>query len=291
MVAQMLDLISLKKSKDSLSKLDSNLLDLYINEAIFFEKVFSKDLKNKNMKIYEIGSGIGLLARSIAALGHEVIGAEPASAGFGLMNTFNEIIGKSFKNNVENKISPSLNPKFYPKTSQDLFLSLHEDNISFDFAYSANVVEHVSDIASFFQTIVPLLKIGGSFRFVCPNYAFPYEPHFGIPTLFSKSLTFKIFKKRIVSSYLQDSLKFYFDLSWPTVRKLKKILKKHGYTFYFSKDAALMYVERLDSDEFFVNRKPLFAKIFLVLKPFIRLAIKITPVQLLPIIDCRIIRL
>ena len=121
MVAQMLDLISLKKSKDSLSKLDSNLLDLYINEAVFFEKVFAKDLKHKNMKIYEIGSGIGLLARSIAALGHEVIGAEPASAGFGLMNTFNEIIGNSFKNNLENQILHTVNPTFYPKKSQYLF--------------------------------------------------------------------------------------------------------------------------------------------------------------------------
>jgi len=284
----MLDLISLKKSKDKLSKLDSDLLDLYINEAVFFEKVFLKDLKNKNMKIYEIGSGIGLLARSISALGHEVIGAEPASAGFGLMNTFNEIIGESFINNLENEVSPSLSPKFYPKTSQDLFLSFHENNIRFDFAYSANVVEHVSDLASFFQTIVPLLKVGGSFRFVCPNYAFPYEPHFGIPTLFSKSLTFKIFQKRIVSSHLRDSIEFYLDLSWPTVRKLKKLLKKRGYTFCFSKDATLMYIERFESDEFFVRRKPLFAKIFMILKPFIRLAIKMTPVELLPIIDCQI---
>lgn len=280
-----------QKFEDSLngiSDLNKDRLNNYINESLFFKKVFLEDLKSEKMKIYEIGSGIGLLAHIFAAMGHKVIATEPASAGFGIMNIFNEIISQNFIANSKSNNLYNQTPIFYTKTSQDLFSILQENKNTFDFACCANVVEHVPDLEIFLDSIVPLLAENGSFRFICPNYAFPYEPHFGIPTLFSKKLTFKFFNSRIISSYFDDPLAFYSDLSWPNVWKLRKIILKSGYSFHFSKKAAFMYLDRFETDSHFVERKPLLGKVYFLLKPLIRLAIRITPVELIPIIDCRI---
>ena len=39
------------------------------------------------------------------------------------------------------------------------------------------------------QRVTASLSPGGSYRFLCPNYLFPYEPHFNMPTFGSKGLT------------------------------------------------------------------------------------------------------
>jgi hypothetical protein len=36
------------------------------------------------------------------------------------------------------------------------------------------------------------------FFVLCPNYGFPYEPHFKIPIIFNKNLTYKLFKNHIL---------------------------------------------------------------------------------------------
>ena len=45
------------------------------------------------------------------------------------------------------------------------------------------------------------LRPGATFRFVCTNYRFPYEPHFDMPTLFAKSLTGGVLRPRILGSH------------------------------------------------------------------------------------------
>ena len=52
------------------------------------------------------------------------------------------------------------------------------------------VVARISDV----------LSAGASYRFLCANYLFPYEPHFNIPTFGSKALTFWLMRARIESS-------------------------------------------------------------------------------------------
>jgi SAM-dependent methyltransferase len=268
---------------------ESNRLRLYINEANFFAKVFSKNIYKKNMNLYEIGSGIGLLARIFASRGNLVIASEPDTAGFGVMGKLNSVIDKSFEvggvnltDGVEN------NPKFYSLTAQGLYEVLKNKSIYFDFIYCANVVEHVGDLDDFLSYVVPLLRKDGKFRFICPNYAFPYEPHLGFFTLFSKKLTFKVRKKEILNSKIDDAFLFWQDLSWPNVWKLKRALKSLGYCYYFSKEATHEYIERSLTDEYFIQRKPLLIRIVRFIKPIVWLMIRITPVSFMPIIDCSV---
>lgn len=272
-----------------LTNKEIDLLKLYVNEAYFFASIFSKNIHKKNMELYEIGSGIGLLARIFASRGHLITATEPDNAGFGSMNKLNLVIEKSFEADANKILSAiSNNPKFYSLSAQDLSESLRSETRVFDFIYCANVVEHVNDLSNFFLSVVPLLGFDGSFRFICPNYAFPYEPHFGFVTFFSKKLTFKLQKKKILNSYIDDSLIFWQDLSWPNARKIRKTLNKLGYSFYFSKEATFEYIERSLNDDFFIKRKPKFIKIVRFVKPFLWLIIKIVPVSLMPVIDCSI---
>ena len=86
---------------------------------------------------------------------------------------------------------------FARETAEDLFTTLQSKHKEFNFIFCANVVEHVINLPRFFDSIIPLISQNGTFRFVCPNYAIPYEPHFGFLTLFSKKLTYKFQKRKI----------------------------------------------------------------------------------------------
>eukprot|EP00494_Astrolonche_serrata_P011852 UN11950 len=57
-------------------------------------------------------------------------------------------------------------------------------------------MEHVDDVDQVIRNVADSLRHGGTYRFTCPNYFFPYEPHFNIPTLLSKNLTEKLLPKK-----------------------------------------------------------------------------------------------
>ena len=43
-------------------------------------------------------------------------------------------------------------------------------------------MEHVDDVPLVLRRVMSALRPGAAYRFVCPNYRFPFEPHFDIPT-------------------------------------------------------------------------------------------------------------
>ena len=285
----MLDLEILNKYRRDLSNFENSFLDLYIDEAQFFANLFRDNLSGKKMELYEIGSGIGLLARIFAEDGHNVTATEPARRGFTVVKKLDEIISKSFKS-----IGPRFNskgqknPVFFEETAENICDLFIQKGQAFDLAYCANVVEHVNDLETFVGSVMPTLKTNGTFRFICPNYFFPYEPHFGFFTFFNKKLT-RFFKlKKIKTSHLEDPINFYEDLSWPTPLKIKSNLKQFNYEINFSKNATKKYVTRALTDGFFIARKPLISRIVKLLKPIIFMLIALTPIQLCPIIDCEI---
>lgn len=61
------------------------------------------------------------------------------------------------------------------------------------------MIEHVNDWQHFLCWASNSLKKNGKFLVLCPNYGFPYEPHFKIPIIFNKEFTYKIFKKYILN--------------------------------------------------------------------------------------------
>jgi SAM-dependent methyltransferase len=231
--------------------------------------------------IYEIGSGIGLLARMVAENGHKVVATDPGSHGYDAISKLHAIIGNCFSSNEENV-------KFYNQTSQGIYEILMEED-RFDFIFAINVIEHVSDLEEFFDSVLNLLnKDTGKFRFICPNYAIPYEPHFGFFTLFSKRLTYMLRKNKIINSSIDNPEEFYEDLTFPTVFKIERILRNKRVEIGFCREASNAYFNRVFSDNDFVLRKKNIAKIIDILKFPMRLIIRFIPIHFLPILDVNI---
>jgi 2-polyprenyl-3-methyl-5-hydroxy-6-metoxy-1,4-benzoquinol methylase len=279
-----LDEKKLEFHKQGLSAYEIVRLDLYVNEAKFIYSLIEKELDVEPMNFYEIGSGIGLLSRMVAEKGHTVIATEPATSGFGVVKVLQKVIEKSF--NTETKV-----PVYYLETAEDLFTNLQSENKKFNYIFCANVVEHVINLPKFFDSIIPLISHNGTFRFVCPNYAIPYEPHFGFITLFSKKLTFKFQKRKILELEKQrkeNLVEFYNELSFPNIQKINKVLKNRNIEILYSRSATFEYVKRATNDEIFITRKKIIS--FFVSKSgkLLPIFIKILPKSILPIIDCRI---
>jgi hypothetical protein len=84
----------------------------------------------------------------------------------------------------------------------------------------------------------------------CPNYLFPYEPHFGVPVIkpFSKLFKkmFKISSK--TNADVWDSLNFitYFDV--------KRIAKNNSLNVIFERDVLYKSLLRMDGDVCFSER-------------------------------------
>ena len=279
-----LDEKKLEFHKQGLSAYEIDRLALYVNEAKFIYSLIEKELDVEPMNFYEIGSGIGLLSRMVAEKGHTVIATEPATSGFGVVKVLQKVIEKSF--NTETKV-----PVYYSETAEDLFTTLQSEHKKFNYIFCANVVEHVINLPKFFDSIIPLISQNGTFRFVCPNYAIPYEPHFGFITLFSKKLTFKFQKRKILEMEKQrkeNLVEFYNELSFPNIQKINRILKNSNCEIIYSKSATLEYVKRATNDGIFIARKRIIS--FLVSKSgkLLPIIIKILPKSILPIIDCQI---
>ena len=279
-----LDEKKLEFHKQGLSAYEIDRLDLYVNEAKFIYSLIEKELDVEPMNFYEIGSGIGLLSRMVAEKGHTVIATEPATSGFGVVKVLQKVIEESFK--TEQKV-----PVYYSETAEDLFTTLLSEHKKFNYIFCANVVEHVINLPKFFDSITPLISQNGSFRFVCPNYAIPYEPHFGFITLFSKKLTFKFQKRKILElekERKENLVEFYNELSFPNIQKINKILKNKNYKITYSRSATSEYIKRATNDGIFIERKKNISLLVAKTGKILPIVIKILPKSILPIIDCRI---
>ena len=277
-----LDLRLLEKEKESLNATEIDKLHLYINEAQFFFQVIREDVEGPPLDIFEIGSGIGLLSRLLGENGHSVVGTDPISSGFNVVTKLQRVIEKSF-------ITPQKGPEFHALSAQQINVKMKREQ-KFDYIFCANVVEHVSELKFFFDAVLPRLKDGGTFRFICPNYLFPYEPHFGFISTPSKRLTRLMQGNKIRHSHIENPEDFYNDLSFPNIFKLNKILGQYEIYAKYRNTATLEYLDRAVKDEYFILRKKKIASVVrIIIKP-IKKIIRILPKSSLPIIDCKIVK-
>ena len=260
------------------SKLQS--LKTYVSEAEFFEKVLEPDLLNVASGSYlvEVGSGVGLLAMNLAAKGFEVTAFEPQANGFTDMNKICDHITANWPGAI-----PQVD---FRDTSIDNSTQLDRPA---DYVFAINVIEHVPDYRVLISDAIKLKTSNGFMRIICPNYAIPYEPHFELPVIFNKSLTWRIFNRRILNSPMDNPREFWQDLSWPSQRRLKKTLEELNVNAEFSRDATNLYINRALSDTTFLDRKG--TVIGTLIKVFAFVSNHLTrfiPISLMPIIDCRI---
>ncbi len=262
----------------------SAITEVYINEAIFGRQFIDGNLSSlaKNSKILEVGAGSLLLSIQLVREGYDVTSLEPVSVGFSHFAQMQLLV-------LEFAELHNIKPKLLNICAENLM-----EEVVFDFAFSINVMEHVEDIDQTIKKVVTALKPGAYYRFTCPNYSFPYEPHFNIPTLFNKKLTEAVFKGKIYNNpTIADPTGLWKSLNWITTRQVKKIVRKLTYTeLDFNKKILECTLQRLTNDaEFSSRRSPLINKIanVIVLFRFHKL-LQFVPLAIQPIIDCTITR-
>jgi 2-polyprenyl-3-methyl-5-hydroxy-6-metoxy-1,4-benzoquinol methylase len=193
------------------------LIDLFLtyqNEAIAARKFLQNSLieLNPEAEILEVGGGILAVAIQLASEGFKVTSVEPVGEGFSgitfIMNTFTEI---SKKENLTFSViqSPIEDCEFDHK---------------FDFIFSINVMEHLKNPYTVLLQMVSTLENGGKYRFFCPNYDFPYEPHFGKWLFLRKNKAFYLQGDRAKSNSLplEETLGLHRSLNYITLNKISK---------------------------------------------------------------------
>ena len=254
-------------------------LRTYISEAKFFKNIVTPDVANliSGRYVIEVGSGIGLLSLHLASLGFEVTAFEPQSSGFNQMNAMRSLISENWK--------PSAPQVEFREASLNQTTQLEK---LADYIFAINVIEHVHNFEELITHAVKAKTPEATMRIVCPNYSIPYEPHFNIPIIFTKRITKFVFGHKIHNSKIPDSDEFWGDLSWPTQKKLKKILKSKGWNVEFSRDATHEYLNRAFSDSDFIVRKGRIIGSLFKLTSVLAKIVRFVPHAYLPVIDCRI---
>jgi 2-polyprenyl-3-methyl-5-hydroxy-6-metoxy-1,4-benzoquinol methylase len=189
-----------------------------------------------NSKILEVGSGIGIASSAMSFFGYEVTALEPGGIGFEknrkASQFISEQVGTSFVSRSE--------------SAEEITFS---DDVKFDLIVSNNVLEHVSDVELSLSNLYKYLSETGVMIHSCPNYSFPFEPHFGIPLV-------PVFP-RITRAFLTRNKResgLWKSLNFVTARRVMRYANHHGFSVAFRKGTMLKSFSRLREDSEFLNR-------------------------------------
>jgi hypothetical protein len=161
-----------------------------------------------------------------------------------------------------------------------------------DLAFAINVMEHVAQPALVIRQVTAALAAGGEFHFVCPNYFFPYEPHFNAVTLGTRRLTERFLAPRwIAHATFPDPVGTFASLNWITTSTVRRAVGGLGdVETTFEREAMKRYFDRASDSASFAARKG--ATFNRVVETVRRLGLvrllNVVPTSVLPVIDCRI---
>ena len=259
------------------------LFRIYAEDAKFGYSYISSDLTSlaQNSKVLEVGAGSLLLSCQLIRDGFDVTSLEPTSSGF---SHFDEM------RNIVKKVAGDFEiiPDILDAKAEALTIKNY-----FDYAFSVNVMEHVDNVSLVLERVGDSLSKNSVYRFTCPNYTFPYEPHFNIPTFINKRLTEKLFYKKIFEHSMSDPKGTWKSLNWITVSSIKKAIKPSlGLKLVFKCSMLTNMFARINTDPEFANRRsPIMVNIIRALV-FLRLHLlfSVIPVSLQPVMDCMIVK-
>lgn len=260
------------------------LFETYQAEARFGREFIGAELERlaRGASILEVGAGSMLLSCQLVREGFEVTALEPVGSGFSHFDRMRALV-------LERAKALGCQPQVLNQAAEDLAVAAR-----FDFAFSVNVMEHVDRVPVVLTNVFRSLKPGGAYRFTCPNYDFPYEPHFNLPTLFSKRLTEKVLGRRILKSRrVPDPAGTWKSLNWISVRQIMRTASSQpGMRAEFDRRRLSSTLERIASDRNFAERRsPAMRKLLLLLvQARLHLLLRFIPARAQPIIDCRLRR-
>jgi 2-polyprenyl-3-methyl-5-hydroxy-6-metoxy-1,4-benzoquinol methylase len=260
------------------------IIDIYEGEARFGRQYIAADLSRlpRGATVLEVGAGSLLLSCQLVREGFKVTALEPVGDGFSHFKRLRELI-------LERAKILCCAPQMLNQRAEDLEIKDH-----FDYAFSINVMEHVNEVDTVIANIGTSLRPGAIYHFTCPNYLFPYEPHFNIPTLFSKRLTGKVFNNKILNgSNLLDPDGTWKSLNWITVLRIGNIVRQlPELSVEFDRRFLISTLERIGSDKEFALRRSGWMRAFILLLVKLRVhrLANLIPEALQPIIDCTLTR-
>jgi 2-polyprenyl-3-methyl-5-hydroxy-6-metoxy-1,4-benzoquinol methylase len=256
--------------------------DTYAAEAEFGRRYIDFDLERLRPggSILEVGAGSLLLSCQLVREGFDVTALEPVGDGFSHFDRMRQLV-------LAAAHSQGCCPKILDRPAEAL------DAVDcFDYAFSVNVMEHVNDVTSVLDKVGNSLAVGASYHFTCPNYLFPYEPHFNIPTLFSKQLTERTLGRKIFgSTTVPDPVGTWKSLNWINVVQIKRVVRRlSDLKVTFNRSMFASTLERVAFDtEFASRRSPAVRSLILILVRLrIHLLFRLIPATMQPLMDCRI---
>lgn len=258
------------------------LFDSYAAEAAFGRRYIATDLERllPGAKILEVGAGSLLLSCQLMREGFAVTALEPVSVGFSHFDEMRRLV-------LDRARALACCPEIIDQAAEVLAVDQR-----FDYAFSVNVMEHVGDVALVLKNVGRSMRVGASYRFTCPNYLFPYEPHFDIPTLFSKRLTERLLGEKIfASSRMGDPAGTWQSLNWITVPQVKSYVRRlPGLRLTFNRSMLVSTLERVASDPDFAGRRSPALRRLLTMVVSWRMHHLFggIPAALQPIMDCRL---
>ena len=258
--------------------------DIYANEAIFGLSIIRDDISvlPREATVLEVGAGALLLSGYLASLGLRVFALEPIAAGFSHFHELRSAVVKHYE-------SIGLQVRLIESTIEEFF-----DPERFDYVFSINVFEHIHDVEQALANAYLSLKHRGMLRIYCPNYHFPYEPHFNIPTLINKKLTECFFRNLIkASSRMPQPIETWEGLNWINATRVNKFLHgRFGNRPIFNRLATYRIIVRVLNDSQFSKRRPKWATWFLgvINRGGLLNLFKLCPVKFSPVMDFRLER-
>jgi SAM-dependent methyltransferase len=258
-----------------------DLIDLFLtyqNEVTAARKFLEPSLVDldSGAKILEIGGGILGLAIQLASEGFEVTTVEPVGKGF---------TGVSFIIEIYLEIAREENLSFKFIKSP---IEACEFNHEFDFIFSINVMEHLENPFSVLLQMTDALKPAGSYRFFCPNYDFPYEPHFSKWLWLRRNASFYLESSRAKGLKLGtlEQKDLYESLNFITLRSITRFCQSNQIRFSCNKYAFYNLPDRVSEDRELAERHGYLGTIVIFMHrlKFHALA-KVVPRKVQPVMD------
>ena len=195
----------------------------------------------QNASVLEVGAGAGILLCELAMLRPDVsfLGLEPTGEGFNYTTPFHDLA-----NSLDNAQLKNCGYEALGNETQ------------YDLIYLINVFEHLPDWEDFLGRLARLLKANGKCIILCPNYSFPYEPHFRLPIIFNKKVSQRLFARQIEKlENDEQAAGLWSSLNFVKYRHVISTSKKLGLSVFFDKKIITNMIERLDTDKSFLDRQ------------------------------------
>jgi 2-polyprenyl-3-methyl-5-hydroxy-6-metoxy-1,4-benzoquinol methylase len=260
------------------------LFQTYQNEALEARRFLHNSLieLEEGASILEIGGGILALSIQLASEGFEVTTVEPVGVGFkGIQNIME----------VFNSIASHENTKFHLRNTH---IEDTKFDDKFDFIFSINVMEHLQNPYSILLKLVTLLKHGAKYRFLCPNYDFPYEPHFGKWLYTRKNHAYFLEKGRARMRKLtvEEADEIYRSINFITLRLVSSFGESHKIGITANPNVFFDLLQRILRDQTLAKRHRYVSLAVLLIdhSKLTRFA-KLVPTKFQPVMDIEAARL